>query len=148
MATAPVRIKIKRFDTDLPLPERKTAGAAAYDLCARVETVIPAHGFGLVPLNVAVELPEGYWALLGARSSLHKLGLIPGNGIGIIDRDYCGDADEYMAVLHNVTGEPVTVTRGMRVVQMVIMAQHEVELVEVERLDGTDRGGFGSTGTH
>ena len=145
---AVVRIKIKRFDTDLPLPERKTDGAAAYDLCARTDTVIPAGGFGLVPLNVAVELPPGYWALLGARSSLHKQGLIPANGIGIIDSDYCGDADEYMAVLHNVTTAPVTVTRGMRVVQLVIMAQHEVELVEVARLGGADRGGFGTTGTH
>ncbi|HUC87030.1 MAG TPA: deoxyuridine 5'-triphosphate nucleotidohydrolase [Candidatus Saccharimonadales bacterium] len=148
MAVAPVRIKIKRFDKSLPAPERKTAGAAAYDLCARVDTVIPACGFGLVPLNVAVELPEGYWALLGARSSLHKRGLIPANGIGIIDRDYCGDDDEYMAVLHNTTEAPITVTRGLRVVQLVIMTQHEIELVEVERLGAPNRGGFGTTGSH
>ncbi len=142
-------LKIKRFDKDLPLPERKTDGAAAYDLSARVDIEVPAGGFALVPLNVAVELPAGHWGLLAARSSLHKLGLIPANGIGVIDHDYSGDTDEYHTALYNTTTEPVVVTRGMRVAQLVLVSlPADVDVVEVDSLGGPSRGGFGSTGTH
>ncbi len=84
-------VGIKRFDTTLPLPEYKTGGAAAIDLYARETTVIPARGIGYVPLNIALQLPENTWALLAARSSLHKKGLMLANGIGVGDYDYRGD---------------------------------------------------------
>ncbi len=142
-------LKVKRFDPDLPLPERKTAGAAAYDLCARVDTEIPPSGFKLVPLNVAIELPEGYWGLLAVRSSLHKQGLMPANGIGVIDHDYQGDEDEYHAALFNTKDVPVTVTRGTRIAQLVIVGlPQEVDVIEVDSLENTSRGGFGSTGVN
>ncbi len=142
-------LKVKRFDTQLPLPERKTVGSAAYDLCARVDVEIPATGFALVPLNVAIELPSGHWGLLAVRSSLHKRGLMPANGIGVIDHDYQGDNDEYHAALYNTTAESVLVTRGTRIAQLVIVTlAADVNLVEVDSLENTSRGGFGSTGTH
>ncbi|HUC20309.1 MAG TPA: dUTP diphosphatase [Candidatus Polarisedimenticolaceae bacterium] len=142
-------LKVKRFDSDLPLPERKTAGAAAYDLCARKDTKIPGGGFGLVPLNVAIELPAGHWGLLAVRSSLHKQGLMPANGIGVIDHDYQGDDDEYHAALYNTSAAPVMVTRGMRVAQLVVVGSApDITVTEVDSLENTSRGGFGSTGTH
>ena len=144
----PIQVKIKRFDKTLPLPEIKSASAAAFDLVAREDTVIGARSFGYVPLNVAIEVPEGYWTLLVPRSSTHKLGLLPANGIGVIDRDVSGNDDEVLAAFYNVSDQEVKVERGRRISQMVIMYQTGVELTEVDSLESPTRGGFGSTGTH
>lgn len=142
-----MQVKFKLFDTTLPVPEYKTAGAAAFDLYARVETVIPARQVGYVPLNIALQLPEGYWALVSARSSLHKRGLMMANGIGVGDYDYRGNSDEYKAALYNFTDQPVTIEQGERIVQMIVLEREPVELQLVEQFaDAVDRGGFGSTG--
>lgn len=141
-----MKVRIKRFDQSLPLPEYKSAGAAAMDLVARETVVIAPHAIEYVPLNVAVEVPPEYWVLVAARSSLHKKGLMMGNGIGIGDADFCGDEDEYKAILFNFTDQPVTVTRGDRVAQMMILRREAVELEEVERMGNKSRGGIGSTG--
>ena len=141
-----MKVLIKRFDKTLPLPEYKTAGAAAFDLYARKEITIPAKQVVLVPLNIALQLPADHWALLSARSSLHKMGLMVANGIGVGDYDYRGDNDEYMAALLNFTDQDVIVKKGDRVVQMIIMSRERVEFEELEQFGTADRGGFGSTG--
>ena len=142
----PLKVGIKRFDTTLPLPEYKTSGAAAMDLAARIEVTIEPHAVGYVPLNIALELPEGHWALLAARSSLHKHGLLLANGIGVGDYDYRGENDEYMAALLNFTDKSVVVERGMRVVQLMVLPVDRVELLEKEELKSPSRGGYGTTG--
>ena len=142
----PVTVGIKRFDTSLPLPAYKTAGAAAMDLVARVETEIAPHSIGYVPLNIALELPEGYWALIAARSSLHKRGLLLANGIGVGDHDFRGDGDEYVAALLNFTDKPVVVERGERVAQLMIQPAIRIDLTEKISFKSADRGGLGSTG--
>ncbi len=144
----PAQIKIKRFDKDLPFPARQTDGAVAYDLCAREDTVIPAGEVRYVPLNVAIELPRGYWGMLAARSSTHKFGIMPVNGIGIFDGDFRGDGDEYKMAALNFTSKPVTVTRGARIGQFMAFRLADYQLVEVDSLEGANRGGFGTTGTH
>lgn len=144
--SSPVTIKLKRFDNQLPLPEYKSAGATALDLCARETVTIPAHSVGYVPLNIAVEFPEEYWLLLTARSSLHKRGVLLANGVGVGDSDYCGDADEYQAALLNFSNQSVTIERGERIVQMQLMCKIPILLNEVENLGSKNRGGFGSTG--
>jgi dUTP pyrophosphatase len=144
--TAKLKLKIKRFDATLPLPAYQTAGAAGFDLYSREEVTIPPRQTALVPLNIALELPAGHWALLAARSSLPKRGLMLANGIGVGDEDYCGDQDEYRAFLLNFTDQPVTIPRGERIVQLLIMPSLRAEIEEVEHLTGPDRGGFGSTG--
>lgn len=141
-----MKINIKRFDQSLPLPEYKSRGAAALDLSARTTVTIAPRATAMVPLNIALHLPPGYWVLLAARSSLHKKGLIMANGIGIGDEDYCGDNDEYQAALYNLMDQPVTVERGERIVQMMVLPIERVKLEEVEHLGNQDRGGFGSTG--
>lgn len=142
----PVVLKIKRFDKSLPLPEYKTEKAAAMDLCARETVVIPARSIGYVPLNIAFKLPPEHFALVAARSSLHKKGVMMANGIGIGDEDYCGDNDEYRAVLFNFTDQEVTIEKGERIVQLLILERGKVMLEEVEHLGEKDRGGIGSTG--
>jgi dUTP pyrophosphatase len=141
-----MKLKIKLFDRSLPAPQYQTKGAVGFDLAAREETVIPAGEVKLVPLNIAIELPSGHWALLAARSSLHKKGLMLANGIGVGDADYCGDNDEYRAALYNRTAKPVTVEKGERVAQLLILPYAKVDLEVIEHLGNDDRGGFGSTG--
>lgn len=144
-----MKVTLKQFDSTLPVPAYKTAGAAAFDLYARLEVTIPAHQVGYVPLNIALQLPKHCWAQVSARSSLHKRGLLLVNGIGVGDSDYCGDGDEYQAALLNFTDTPVTVERGERIVQMMILEREQVEFTVVKSFDGaTNRGGFGSTGRH
>jgi dUTP pyrophosphatase len=141
-----MKIKIKRFDTSLPLPEYKTKGAAAFDLYARENTIIPPQKTKLVPLNIALLLPKDHFALMSARSSLHKKSLIMANGIGIGDEDYCGNDDEYRAALFNLSDREVLVEKGERIVQMIILPVEKAQLIETENLSGKNRGGFGSTG--
>lgn len=139
-------LHFKRFDSTLPLPEYKTAGAAAFDLYARIEVTIEPHAVGYVPLNIALELPEDHFALLAARSSLHKKGLTMANGIGIGDYDYRGDNDEYQAALLNFSDKKVLIEKGERIVQMLILRRDRCQLVEKVSFSSKDRGGFGSTG--
>lgn len=141
-----MKLKIKQFDQTLPLPEYKTAGAAGIDLSSRVEMVIKSKEIGYVPLNVAIELPAGCWALLAARSSLHKEGLMLANGIGVGDSDYSGNEDEYKAALYNFTDHDVTVEKGQRLVQLIVVPYERVEISAQQQLMGKNRGGFGSTG--
>lgn len=143
-----MKVKIKRFDTTLPLPAYQTNGAACFDLVAREETTIPPREVGYVPLNIALEPPAGHFFLLAARSSTHKKGLIIANGIGIGDPDFSGNDDEYKAAYYNFTDAPVTVSRGERIAQGMFLAFDTVEWEEVSDMENETRGGFGSTGTH
>lgn len=141
-----LKVKIKRFDKSLPLPEYKTDGAAAFDLYVREKTTIIAKEVGYVPLNIALQLPDDHWVLLSARSSLHKRGVMLANGIGVGDYDYRGDGDEYKAALLNFTDQDVVIEKGERIVQMIIMNREKVKFTELDIFEEKDRGGFGSTG--
>ncbi|OGN01362.1 MAG: dUTPase [Candidatus Yanofskybacteria bacterium RIFCSPHIGHO2_02_FULL_41_29] len=140
------KIKIKRFDKELPLPEYKTAGAAGFDLYAREKTTINPGAVGYVPLNVALETPRDHFLILAVRSSTHKLGLMPANGIGIGDSDFRGDEDEYKIVLLNFTKKSVTVERGSRIAQGLFVKITKAKWQEVDKMSSKTRGGFGSTG--
>lgn len=142
-----MKITLKLFDQSLPVPEYKSTGAAAIDLYSRLEMTIAAGAVGYVPLNVALQLPPDHFVLLSARSSLHKKGLLMANGVGIGDYDYRGDGDEYMAALYNYTDKPVSIERGERLVQFMVLPRPSIQLEIVEQLTAENRGGFGSTGT-
>lgn len=141
-----MNIKIKRFDKELPLPKYKTEGAVAFDLYTRESVTLEPGEVKLIPLNVALEFPKGYVALLANRSSTYKLGITCVNGIGVGDYDYRGDNDEYMFPALNYTNEVVTVDKGTRCCQMLILPVEVVDIKEVDSLENDDRGGFGSTG--
>ena len=142
-----MKLKIKRFDKSLPLPVYKTAGAVAVDLCARTDFTIESHQIGYIPMNVAIEIPDGYFILQSARSSTHKLGLMAINGVAIFDRDYCGDNDEYHFAAYNFTDKPVTIEKGTRLCQILLIKCENFDFNEVDVMDNPSRGGFGTTGT-
>ena len=138
------------------MPEKKTAGAAAWDCYARInvpeapkdEMWIPkGHRGAKVPLGFAMELPEGYHAEIFPRSSTGaKTPLRVSNSAGIIDSDYRG---EVCIILDNMDSfDRSLVKNGDRIAQMLVVKDPDVELVQVEDLSETERGtgGFGSTG--
>ncbi len=141
-----MKVPIRRIDKDLELPAYKTAGAAAMDCTVREDAVIEPGVVKMVSLNVAIKPPRGHFVFLAARSSLHKRGLMMANSVGIGDEDYSGDNDEYKAPLYNFSKETVSIKRGERIVQLMILPFESVEWEEVDTLGNPDRGGFGTTG--
>ena len=140
------KIKIKRFDKKLPLPEYKTRGAAAFDLFAREKVLIRPGTVESVPLNIAVQKPKDCFLLLAARSSTFKFGVGPVNGIGVGDPDFCGDGDEYRIPLYNYTKKSVVIDRGTRIAQGLFVKFVKASWQEVKKMKSKTRGGFGTTG--
>ena len=142
-----MKIKIKRIDTSLPLPEYKSKGAAAFDLYARENIIVRSQSLGYIPTNLIIQTPPGYVLLMASRSSTPKRGLIIPHGIGIVDADYCGDADELICQVYNITKKPVHVERGERIGQAMFVKFGRVsQWAEKKIIRKKSRGGFGSTG--
>jgi len=141
-----MKIKIKRFDKSLPLPVHKTSGAVAVDLYSRLDVDIQPKEIAYIPMNVAIKIPDGYFVLLASRSSTHKLGIQSINGIGVIDRDYCGNDDEYHFAVRNFTTSPVHIDKGTRLCQLLLIKCENFDFDEVDEMEDVSRGGFGSTG--
>jgi dUTP pyrophosphatase len=144
-----VIVQIRRLPhhDGLPLPTRQTVGAAGYDVCsAEPEFTIGPRERRLVRTGLALAIPLGYEAQVRPRSGLAvKHGLTLPNSPATIDSDYRG---ELMIPMINLGAEPVVVTRGMRIAQLVFQRVEAVELQEVAELPPSERGegGFGSTG--
>lgn len=141
-----MKIKITRIDKALPLPEYKTEGAVAFDIYAREDTVVPPQGTVVVPTNLVIGTPEGYLTLFASRSSSFKRGCTMANGMGILDPDFCGPDDEVKLPILNYTDTPVTISRGERFAQAMVIPVMKAEWEEVEIIKEASRGGLGSTG--
>lgn len=145
-----MKLQIQRLPNaeGLALPHYATEGAAGLDLIAAIEgdIVLLPGARTLVPTGVAIALQPGHEAQVRPRSGLAvKFGITVLNAPGTIDWDYRG---EIKCPIINLGEEPFTITRGMKIAQMVIARHETAELVEVETLPETVRGhgGFGSTG--
>jgi dUTP pyrophosphatase len=148
MSHTTVAIKTLLHADGLDLPAYATEHAAGMDLCAAIkdDLVIEPGKRALVPTGIAFALPEGYEAQIRPRSGLAlKNGITVLNSPGTIDADYRG---EVQVILANLGDQPFTITRGMRIAQMVLAAYQRIDWVKVNELPETARGsgGFGSTG--
>lgn len=150
MTTTEVRIMRLAHGKDLPLPSYQSALAAGLDLLAAVPAdhalSLAPGARALIPTGIAIALAKGFEAQVRPRSGLAvKHGLTVLNAPGTIDADYRG---ELQVLLVNLGSEPVSITRGMRIAQLVIATVTRVELREASSLAETQRGsgGFGSTG--
>ena len=116
------------------------------DLRAAEDIVLKAGEFKLIPLGVAMELPEGYEALVAPRSStFKKMHILLANSIGIIDESYKGDNDEWHFPAYAV--KDTFIHKNERICQFrIIQHQPLIHLMEVDHLGNADRGGIGSTG--
>ena len=147
-----VEVRLTRLPhgADLPLPSYQSAAAAGLDLLAAVAADAPvtiaAGRWAAIPTGLALALPPGMEGQVRPRSGLAaQHGVTVLNAPGTIDADYRG---EIKVLLVNLGSDPFTVSRGMRIAQLVIASAARALLVETADLAATGRGtgGFGSTG--
>lgn len=154
-----MEIKIK-YHADIAKIEKITVGDW-FDLRAAKDVFIPVGEYKLIPLGVSMELPEGYEAHIVPRSSTFmRYGIIMVNSMGVIDNAYCGNTDiwQFPAYCLYPTARGKSSRQGEnlgayirkndRICQFRIMKVQpdDIDFVEVQRLEGKDRGGLGSTG--
>jgi len=133
----------------LPLPAYATPGAAGMDAIAAVPATVTIAPLAraLIPTGLCFAIPPGFEVQVRPRSGLAlKQGVSCLNTPGTIDSDYRG---EVQILLINLGSEPVEISRGMRIAQLVVAPVVQATLREVDSLDATSRGagGFGSTGS-
>ncbi|GAA5130296.1 hypothetical protein GCM10023339_60530 [Alloalcanivorax gelatiniphagus] len=141
-------VAVVRLDPDLPLPSYAHPGDAGADLQTTVDITLGPGERALVPTGLSIALPEGYVALVHPRSGLaarHGLSIV--NAPGTVDAGYRGEI-KVLLVNHD-PHQPVTLTRGDRIAQLVIQRFERARFVEVGVLPESVRGsgGYGSTGT-
>ncbi len=149
--TAIIEVKRLSHGEGLPLPKYETSDSAGMDLYAALaegETItLGSLERAMIPTGLAMALPSRHEAQIRPRSGLAaKNGITCLNTPGTIDADYRG---EVKVILVNLSNEPFTIERGMRIAQMIIAPVTQGRWSEVSELSITERGegGFGSTGT-
>lgn len=138
-------VKVKKLSDYGVLPERATSGSAGFDLTSPAAGSIPPGATRLVPLDLSLEIPEGYVGLIKSRSSIAKRAVHV--GAGVVDSDYRGPV---LVCFTNGGEQSFEFGRGDRIAQILIVAvlQTPMQLIEQEEVTATERneGGFGSTG--
>lgn len=141
-------IRIKYFSDEIDRLDYIDGKSDWIDMRASEEVELKAGEFKLIPLGVAMQLPDGYEAHLVPRSSTFKTwGLIQTNSMGIVDCSYCGDNDMWRMPVYATRDTVIHVND--RIAQFrIVKNQPKIYFETVEQLGNSDRGGFGSTGTN
>ena len=141
-----MKIQIKYFDKGIEKITHVEGKSDWFDLRAAETITLKAGDFALIPLGVGMILPEGYEANIVPRSSTFKnYGIIQTNHYGVIDNSYSGDNDQWRFPAYAT--RDITINKNDRICQFRInKKQPTFDFEEVEHLNETDRGGFGSTG--
>ena len=141
------KLKIKYLVPDMPRLCYIDGKSDWIDLRCAQDTDMEAGEFRLIPLGIAVALPEGYEAHIVPRSSTYKnFGIIQTNHMGVVDESYCGDGDVWR--FNALATRDVHIEKNDRICQFRLMKKMPpIQFEQVERLTAPDRGGFGSTGT-
>lgn len=144
MFTEMIDIKLKKTKPDAMIPTRGTGCAAGWDLY--VNSIEYDDLYVIYDSGVSIEIPEGYYAELKARSSVFKSGLILANGSGTIDSDYRGTIKGVFYTMCHIPDNLYKV--GDRFAQLLIKPVITPNFIEVNTLSITERGegGFGSSG--
>lgn len=138
---------MRRLSSAVPLPAYAHPGDAGADLCTTVDVRLEPGERALVPTGIAVALPEGYVGLVHPRSGLAaRCGVSIVNTPGTVDAGYRGEVKVLLVNLD--PRQPVELSRGDRIAQLVLQRVEHAVFREVEELPGSARGdgGYGSTG--
>ena len=140
-------IQIKYHSKDIEKLRYIDGKSDLIDLRAAENVSLKAGDFTLVSFGISIKIPEGYEAHVVPRSSTFKnFGILQANSYGVIDSSYCGENDIWRMPVYAVRDTKIHVND--RIAQFRIMEnQPQIVFEEVERMEGKDRGGFGSTGT-
>lgn len=143
-----LKIQFKKLYNSTKLPVKGSLHAACYDAHA-ANISFDKNNSVVIGLGFATKIPDGYKGVIVPRSGFTKTNWVMNNGIGIIDSDYRG---EWMMKIKPIDGRiyetPLPFTIGDRCCQIYFEKVLDVEFVEVDELEATERGtgGFGSTG--
>src|ERR1044071_8307969 len=142
-----MKVKIKRLDPNVQLPEYQTSESAAFDIAANEDVEVAPKEIKLIRTGLIIEAPHGHFLLLAPRSSTpKKKGLTMPHSIGIIDRDYSGPEDEVLVQVYNFTDVKVVIKKGERIAQGLFLPIERAQWDEVQEINKDSRGGVGSTG--
>lgn len=139
-----MELLVKRLQPQAKLPAYAQPGDAGMDLYAVTTVAVSAHSRSRIATGIALAIPLGQVGLVWDKSGLaYAQGLT--TLAGVIDSGYRG---EVQVVVYNTTDQPVVVTAGQKIAQLLIQPLTTVEVTEVKALTTTQRadGGFGSTG--
>lgn len=142
-----VDVLLCRLDPDLAQPSYAHPGDAGADLRARVDVTLAPGERVTVPTGTSIALPDGYAAFVHPRSGLAaRHGVTIVNAPGTVDAGFRGEIT--VTLLNTDSREPVTLTRGDRIAQLVVQRVSRARFVDVGTLPGSHRGsgGLGSTG--
>lgn len=140
-----IDVKVLKTGGYTKLPKYETPNSAGLDLRSTKTITLKPHSRVLVPTGLFIALPEGYEAQVRPRSGLAlKKGITVLNTPGTIDADYRGEVG---VILFNTTDEDFIVNENDRIAQMIINKVEQINWIEVDELDETERGdgGFGHT---
>ena len=146
-----MKVKIKKLYEESKIPTYAKEGDAGLDLVA-VTKGIDSYGNLVYGTGLCIEIPKGYVGLLYPRSSISKTNLILANSVGVIDSGYRGEIMLKFRHINNIINygshSPTTPKVGERIAQLMIVPYPNIEFVEVDSLEDSERGagGFGSTG--
>ena len=140
-----MKIKIK-YLSDIEKLQYIDGKSDWIDLRASEDVYMRKGDFRLIPLGVAMEIPEGYEAHVAPRSSTFKnFHIIMSNSIGVIDHSYCGSADQWHCPA--IALKDTLIKKNDRIAQFrIIENQPHIDFDEVDDLGNVYRGGIGSTG--
>jgi len=143
-----MEIKIKYFTDAIDKIGFASDKSDWIDLRAAETVELKKGEFKLIPLGIAMELPDGYEAIIAPRSStFKKFHIIQTNSIGVVDEGYCGDNDQWL--FPALAMEDTVIHMNDRICQFrIIEHQPRFEFNICESLNNNDRGGFGSTGVN
>ena len=142
-----IRDKDDEYNTCLKLPKRSTAKSAGYDFYAVNDVTCKSHEITMVPTGIKAKMEDDETLLLFNRSSNpKKKGLIILNGVGVVDADYYGNAEndgEIAGLFYNMREEEVEIKAGDKIMQGIFV---KYEKADDDEAEGQRAGGFGSTG--
>lgn len=141
-----LEVKYEKSVAEFPLETRE--GSAGIDLYVAEDVSMKKGDFKLISMGVVVRVPKGFYTELVPRSStFKKYGLIQTNSVGIIDNSYCGNED--IIKMPVFATRDTEVKRGDRICQLLVKKDYslDVDIVGVETMSESNRGGFGSTDT-
>jgi dUTP pyrophosphatase len=138
-------LRVHRISENAKLPTYGHPGDAGLDLFSSVEYQLKAGEVYPVPTGIKIAVPDGFVGLVWDKSGISLKGVH--RLAGVIDSGYRG---EVKVVLINLGREPFSISRGMKVAQLLIQPVVTVKVVDTEDLEDTSRGenGFGSTGLY
>ena len=139
-----VRLPFRKLHDMASTPRQGSAEAAGVDLASGINLVVPRRGKALVSTGLAVSIPKGHYGRIAPRSGFSWRNHVD-VGAGVIDSDYRG---EVKVLLFNHKQEDLHIKKGERVAQLILEKYSPAQVVIVDSLDETTRGGngFGSTG--